>query len=420
MLYRMYRMYRLCQLTRKVNCVLFLCLHSDICDNSMYHTQVRTSEKMLGRQECTSQEARLMTESQCTIPSELYLSITEDIALSAVFHVQKVYDIKHKNNKKNRTGNGLESSVFVRVFTFILTNHKNIQLIRYLLGGMLNSFVKGLSGLGSKGTETVKSSTPISNKRSRSNNSSANNSLEGEKKRPALVSESREKKDSPERSISSVSSASYNTGSDSETERMEESVKEFHIVHRGHPVTKLEREQVLVIMDELGKEIDNTIKTGGVEVPLFDRHFIKEDRLVLKPENDHSSSWLKDLINRGLTVEDFPSLKIITDSNGATDRTKWFKYTVRITDDGATKEQMYSRLKSQNSGLISEGWKIIQRTCYPDEGIVWLMVLVPENAHKFLMEKKGYMHYGMTKLRFVLKDNIDASTDEYVGKRRRV
>lgn len=84
-------------------------------------------------------------------------------------------------------------------------------------------------------------------------------------------------------------------------------------------------------MDELGLTIDNIIKSGGVEMPLSDRHFIKGDRLVLKPENDYSSTWLKDLIGNGLTVTDFPSLKIVNpDVPGGTDRTKWFKYTVRM------------------------------------------------------------------------------------------
>lgn len=139
----------------------------------------------------------------------------------------------------------------------------------------------------------------------------------------------------------------------------------------------------------------------------------------MRPENEYSKEQL-DSVVANLNSDDLPKLKVIEEEVVQIDnqvKTKWVKYSVRIPDDGAKTDEMYQRLKAQNGGLNTEDWKIDNKRVFDDEGIVWFVLRVPENAHKFISGKNGYLFYGLTKVRFICKDG-EVQADEYVGKRR--
>lgn len=137
----------------------------------------------------------------------------------------------------------------------------------------------------------------------------------------------------------------------------------------------------------------------------------------MKPKNKYTLNWLVDIIEVGLNIEGLPELKLINRETAAGPvKVKWFKYSFRTPDDGAKTEQMYSRLKAQNSGLIVEDWKIDFKRIFSDE--VWLIVRVLDSAHRFIKEKKGNLNYGLTKIKFIFKDAEEG--DEYVGKKQRI
>lgn len=313
-----------------------------------------------------------------------------------------------------------------RIFTL------SFQLLIGVMSNNLRAIVSGISRLG-RGTagELPKIEHPQDRpqpspgtKRSRSKNTSLNSSSEVSKKKTKGVeieslssSDTSSEFDLSDSSVVGLGNLTGSSQSQSSSIIMS-AADELHIVHRNHPVTKLVKEQVKQIFDEIGSAIDLLIKTGGKEVPLFGRHIVKDDMLVMRPENQYSRQFIVDLIEVGMSQNDFPELQVLVEvAAPAAAPETWHKYSVRIPDDGATIQEMFSRLKAQNNGLITEGWKVDHKKEFAGEDTVWFILRVPEGAHRFISEKKNTLYYGLTKVRFVSRDTD--KNDEYVGKRRR-
>lgn len=306
----------------------------------------------------------------------------------------------------------------------------NFVITGYVMSGVLRGVVQGITALSRKSSvedirDPKKSKIPAvkespgSAKRNRSLNSSLNTSAEADLKKSKVSDSWRDtsggqsglESDSDTVSESSEMSQIVNSG----TAGTSSTFKSKLIVHRNHPTEKLNKEQVRLLLDQFGLLIDGLIKSGMSQLPIFGRHTLAEDGLIMRPENETSSQWLCTTIEEGFECEDLPELKVV--ELNPRKEVKLFKYTVRVPDDGARIEEMLQRLRAQNPGFPTKDWKVDKKQSH--EEVSWMVLRVPEETHDALKARNGEVYYGITKIRFVLKDDEQGDEKGFVGKRRR-